>query len=321
VSIAGPTDRSMYVDGTGFYAFIDLPTGLYTITATKTGHPSAATTADIRIGVVTGNMYERNLVLLDCDDGNLCTTDVNVNGVCVHTAVNCGDGVCNPVTGACVGCLSAADCNDANLCTIDACVNQTCVHEVVTCGVGVCDPGTGGCVECLAAADCDDDDACTVDTCVSRVCVREPVDCGDEFCDPATGACVECLEAADCDDDDLCTTDACEDGVCVSEPVDYGADLCDPATGRRVECLADADCGADQVCDEASRRCVDAASPEPGQEVPESEEPEEVLDGPSSTGRRVPSFSLCGVGILPGVLLSLLGQTLLVALRRRPIRH
>ncbi|MBN1492192.1 MAG: family 10 glycosylhydrolase, partial [Phycisphaerae bacterium] len=35
VSITGPASRSMYVDGTGSYAFIDLPTGLYTITASK----------------------------------------------------------------------------------------------------------------------------------------------------------------------------------------------------------------------------------------------------------------------------------------------
>jgi len=317
VSITGPTSRSMYVDGTGFYAFIDLPAGLYTITAAKAGHPSAATTADVRIGVVTGNMYERNLVLLDCDDGNLCTTDVNVNGVCVHTPVDCGAGVCNPVTGTCVGCLSAADCDDDDLCTMDMCVDRTCVREPMECDLGVCDPDTGGCVACLVDADCDDEDLCTADACEERVCVHESVDCGDTFCDSATGECVECLADADCDDDDLCTTDTCADGACVYEAVDYGTDVCDPATGRRVGCLVDADCGEDRVCDEASRTCVDAGEPDAGQEIPESDESEEVLDEPSSTGRRVPSFSLCGVGILPGRMMSLLGLTLLGAQRRR----
>ncbi len=33
VSVSGPASRSMYVDGTGFYAFIDLPPGSYTVTA------------------------------------------------------------------------------------------------------------------------------------------------------------------------------------------------------------------------------------------------------------------------------------------------
>ncbi|MBN1489618.1 MAG: family 10 glycosylhydrolase, partial [Phycisphaerae bacterium] len=52
VSITGPASRSLYVDGTGSYAFIDLPTGLYTITASKSGYPDAVTTANVEIGVV-----------------------------------------------------------------------------------------------------------------------------------------------------------------------------------------------------------------------------------------------------------------------------
>lgn len=63
VSINGPTMRSMYVDGTGFYAFIDVPPGNYTITARKTGYADAVTTANVAIGSVTGNMYVKNLQL------------------------------------------------------------------------------------------------------------------------------------------------------------------------------------------------------------------------------------------------------------------
>ncbi len=63
VTLTGPATRSMYVDGTGFYAFIDLLPGTYTITASKPGAGTATTTATIAIGQVTGNMYERNLVL------------------------------------------------------------------------------------------------------------------------------------------------------------------------------------------------------------------------------------------------------------------
>ncbi len=63
VSIVGPVNRSMYVDGTGFYAFIDLPPGTYTVTASKAGYSNAATVVDVAVGQVTGNMYVRDLLL------------------------------------------------------------------------------------------------------------------------------------------------------------------------------------------------------------------------------------------------------------------
>ena len=63
VSINGPLNRSMYVDGTGFYAFIDLPPGSYTVTASKSGFMNAQATVNVAIGAVTGNMYEQNFVL------------------------------------------------------------------------------------------------------------------------------------------------------------------------------------------------------------------------------------------------------------------
>ena len=39
VSITGPVSRTQTNDGTGFYAFIDLPPGSYTVTASKAGYP------------------------------------------------------------------------------------------------------------------------------------------------------------------------------------------------------------------------------------------------------------------------------------------
>ncbi len=63
VSISGPESRSMYVDGTGFYAFIDLTPGVYTITASKPGYANVVGTATVAIGVVTGNMYVVDLEL------------------------------------------------------------------------------------------------------------------------------------------------------------------------------------------------------------------------------------------------------------------
>lgn len=62
-SVTGPTSRSMSVDGTGFYAFIDLPPGSYTVTASKTGYPDATASVNVSVGQVTGNMYQQDFVL------------------------------------------------------------------------------------------------------------------------------------------------------------------------------------------------------------------------------------------------------------------
>ncbi len=63
VNITGPVSRTQTNDGTGFYAFIDLPPGSYTVIASKTDYPSATGTVAVAVGEVTGNMYEQNLVL------------------------------------------------------------------------------------------------------------------------------------------------------------------------------------------------------------------------------------------------------------------
>ena len=63
VSLTGPVSRVQTNDGTGFYAFIDLPVGTYNVTASLAGHPSASGSVTVAVGQVTGNMYEVNLVL------------------------------------------------------------------------------------------------------------------------------------------------------------------------------------------------------------------------------------------------------------------
>ena len=57
VSIAGPETRSMRADGTGFYAFIDLTPGTYTVTSSYGSYPNAVKTVTVGLGEVTGNMY------------------------------------------------------------------------------------------------------------------------------------------------------------------------------------------------------------------------------------------------------------------------
>lgn len=79
VTLSGPDSRSMYVDGTGFYAFIDLSPGSYTVTAQRAGYTDGTASADVAIGQVTGNMYERNLLV----GGNVppIISDVQATGV------------------------------------------------------------------------------------------------------------------------------------------------------------------------------------------------------------------------------------------------
>ncbi len=63
VNLTGPVNRTNYVDGTGFFAFMNLPPGSYTVTANRTGYSPATAVVKVAVGAVTGNMYERNLVL------------------------------------------------------------------------------------------------------------------------------------------------------------------------------------------------------------------------------------------------------------------
>jgi uncharacterized lipoprotein YddW (UPF0748 family) len=63
VAISGPESRSMPSDGTGFYAFIDLTPGVYTVTASKAGYPDSQQIVNVQIGSVTGNMYVTDFTL------------------------------------------------------------------------------------------------------------------------------------------------------------------------------------------------------------------------------------------------------------------
>ena len=63
----------------------------------------------------------------ECDDGDLCTTDRCVDGICTIDVINCDDG---------------------NPCTVDRCGGATgdCTNVPVDCGPNsTCDPATGAC--------------------------------------------------------------------------------------------------------------------------------------------------------------------------------
>jgi len=59
VTVTGPANRSITCDGTGFYAFIDLPPGSYTVAASQSGYPDATA----YVSVSAGNMTEQDLEL------------------------------------------------------------------------------------------------------------------------------------------------------------------------------------------------------------------------------------------------------------------
>jgi uncharacterized lipoprotein YddW (UPF0748 family) len=77
VNVTGSVDRSMHVDGTGFYAFIDLPPGNYNVTASKAGYQNSQASVTIAVGAVTGNMYEQNLVLTTNTSPSIITPPIS----------------------------------------------------------------------------------------------------------------------------------------------------------------------------------------------------------------------------------------------------
>ncbi len=187
-------------------------------------------------------------VALQCDDGNVCTTDVCEAGEgctfswtqgCEYTCYNdydCAAAAGNPgdVLGLC----------SVNLCTFAVDPLGVCLYDTLVCGggppctEGICD-STGGCsyrplgaacdVVCDIDEDCDDGWACSDGVCNDGICLVTIKVCDDEdpctrsFCDPATGYCAtanldvcepDCVTQggdAWCDDDDACTIDWCDE--------------------------------------------------------------------------------------------------------------
>lgn len=130
---------------------------------------------------------------LNCDDGNVCTTDLP----------------CDPMLGCrydpVAGCCTAdANCADLNACTInERCVNHACISDGLSCDDGTgcthdsCSPQQGCLHTPLGSGSCDDGNPCTTsDACNGGVCSGVLMDCSDgnvcnevEACIPATGQC------------------------------------------------------------------------------------------------------------------------------------
>ncbi len=129
---------------------------------------------------------------IDCNDGNPCTDDACVYGICSHTpndSPGCGDGPC------------PGGCDDGDHCTVDSCDDGTCTN---TPHGGPCDDGDS-CTENDACSGvtcagtpmyCDDGDPCTIDTCdggapLKDRCMNDPLCEEGECCNPPCEACQE----------------------------------------------------------------------------------------------------------------------------------
>jgi len=166
-----------------------------------------------------------------CDDGDPCTvSDTCFAGACSGVAKNCSDGnpctvdSCNPVDGSCVNDAAAADglaCNDGAFCTVND-----------TCSGGSCSGGS--------ARDCSDGNGCTIDSCdeINDICINDAAAADGNACDDglfcnvgeqcSNGACLG-GSPRNCSDGDQCTVDSCDESndVCVNDAAAADGNACD----------------------------------------------------------------------------------------------
>ena len=255
-------------------------------------------------------------IATNCNDGNLCTTDLcepaagcihednsapcNDDNVCT-VGDQCGDGFCQPG--------EMLDCNDGNVCTDDSCNSQLgCQHtpnneicdDQNTCTTDdLCVDGT-----CVGSGtlECDDGNVCTKDVCLpDGGCehVATLVPCSDG--DPCTvndqceqGACVS-GQSVECDDGNVCTDDSCSDGGCVYEPL---AGPCDDgnACTEGDWCKAGSCIPEDAVdCDDGNHCTTDWCTPQEGCLHADNSQP--CDDGDACTSGEKCSGATCQGGL------------------------
>lgn len=181
-----------------------------------------------------------------CGDGEPCTADDCLAGVCVHLPVEAtcaGSTAC--VTFACKAgtcqMTKATDCDDNNACTADSCDPVAgCGH--VPSGASACEdtkPCTSGdtcagttCQAGTAPTNCDDANACTVDSCDPvQGCVHVGTGAACSVADLCSvgafcmGAVCTSAGKVDCSDGKPCTIDSCAatTGKCSSSPASKGS--------------------------------------------------------------------------------------------------
>ncbi len=196
-----------------------------------------------------------------CGDGEPCTSDDCVAGICVHLPF---DATCAGST-ACIkfGCVAGTcqmakvtNCNDNNACTADSCDPVAGCSQAPS-GASACEddkPCTAGdtcagatCKAGTVPTNCDDGNTCTVDSCdAAKGCLHVGTGAACNLGDLCSlgavcnGASCTSVGAVDCSDAKPCTIDSCAaaTGKCSSAPTSNGngcedgaactqGDLCD----------------------------------------------------------------------------------------------
>ncbi len=239
-------------------------------------------------------------VAVDCDDGDVCTTDsCNKLSGCV---TNFNDSACN----------DGDPCTDQDKCNQGKCTSKArqCLPTNDVCSMNICVKIKGGCVvvprELAKDETCSDGDGCTdKDTCVAGLCVGKPIVCPEDN-DPCTVAACEtkagksecatkgapltacddknpCTEMDRCEstqadankyecagspkscaDDNPCTDDACDAGKCGYKPNDAKAcsddNPCTVETCKAGKCVST----AGPSCDDGNLCTNDSCAPKQG---------------------------------------------------------
>lgn len=285
----------------------------------------------------------------DCDDGNVCTTNVCRGGKCKTTYNNnsCDDGIfCNGEDfckeGKCIHkgdpCKYGKECQnvcnemDKNCYTPEG---TECKSDGNPCTDNECN-GKGKCVAINNMDSCETDDKCTVGMCMDGECVEEPINCDDgiqctmDYCDENTGQCVndtsscECNTDADCNDNNPCTRNTCSSSLtCVTEVLEGAS--CDDGDNCTVgdACNANGscvgqpvDCGEDPciVCDPSTGACVEDTTSE------ECADFQEIIEGndlQGSGGCSLNTNKSWAIGSAGAVLTLLLMALPYLGLKRR----
>ena len=266
---------------------------------------------------------ERNLLSgTPCDDGDACTgSDACFDGACSGLAVNCDDGnlctsdLCESGTG-CLNVNNSVDCDDGDPCTNPG-VPDTCSGGVCS---GTSDPD---CI-CSTDADCEEhedgnlcngtlvcvQDHCDVDPATVVTC-PESTQCQIVECLPEYGICqtTDLPEGTACDDDDECTLAShCKGlgGKCYGYKLSIcndndpcTDDSCDPLLGCTYE-YNSADCDDDNPCTDPDR-CVNGMClgiPMPGCECVLDSDCLPYEDGDLCNGVLICAESKCVVDIM-----------------------
>ncbi len=230
----------------------------------------------------------------DCNDGNVCTSDVcnESSDSCDHPAVAdgtvCDDGeYCTLgdqcTAGTCSG-PSARNCSDSNPCTSDSCdeVGNACVNVNVANGTS-CDDGqyctlgevcTFGVCAGGTPRNCSDGNDCTADSCDdnSNTCVNanqpDGAACNDGIYCTMGEVCTAGVcgggSPRNCSDGNQCTSDICDEAgnICDNQPIADGS-VCDDGQycSNGDQCLAGA-CqpGPARNCSDGNQCTVDSCN-------------------------------------------------------------